>query len=81
MGTLVRQRSVGDVGVFICDGEGYIKLYHEQDPEDLAEFTDSCGSVHAQPVLVSYIPSYPTRPIRPAARFRAVGMFCDGKPF
>ena len=64
---------VGDVGVFIYDGEGFIKLYHEQDPEDPTEFTDSYGNVHAQPVLVSYNPAYPARPIHPDARFQIVG--------
>ena len=33
----------GEVGIFIYDGEGYIKSYEEQEPEDREAFTDSYG--------------------------------------
>lgn len=47
---------VGEVGIFIYDGQGYIKAYSEQEPdESLREvFTDSNHCVHNQPVLNSY---------------------------
>ena len=64
---------VGDVGVFIYDGEGYIKLFYEQEPENPEEFTDSYGEVRAQPVLVSYNPAYPPRIVLPNTRFQVVG--------
>lgn len=46
----------GEVGIFICDGKAYIKVYGEQDPDEeyLDEFTDSYGVVHKQIVLISY---------------------------
>ena len=46
----------GEVGIFLYDGRAYIKIYDEQEPgeEFLEEFTDSYGTVHLQPVLLSY---------------------------
>ena len=66
---------IGRVGVFIYDGDGYLKIYSEQDPvEDQADaFIDSYGNVHSQPVLESYNPAYPPRPINPNLEFRVVG--------
>lgn len=66
---------VGQVGVFVYDGDGYIKVYDEQEPdEDVAEnFTDSSGQVHAQPVLVSYNEAYPPRVVSPFVSFQIVG--------
>ncbi len=65
----------GQVGVFVCDGEGFLKLYAEQTPDgdDAEAFTDSYGVTHAQPVLVSYNPKYPPRAVRPDSQFRIVG--------
>lgn len=48
----------GEVGIFVLDGEGYIKEYSEQEPENIDNYTDSLGVAHAQPVLVSYNPKY-----------------------
>lgn len=48
----------GEVGIFVLDGEGYIKEYSEQEPENIDDYTDSFGVAHAQPVLVSYNPKY-----------------------
>ena len=47
---------VGEVGIFLYDGCGYLKEYREQEPEDSVRdsFTDSDGAVRKQPVLVSY---------------------------
>ena len=69
------QVSVGQVGVFVYDGEGFLKLYAEQEPEAavLEEYTDSYGSTYMQPVLESYNPKYAPRVVRPGARFQVVG--------
>ena len=47
---------VGEVGIFIYDGQGYIKAYSEREPEESLreDFTDSNHCVHNQPVLNSY---------------------------
>lgn len=66
---------VGEVGIFMCDGEGFIKAYGEQEPsEELTEaFTDSYGVTHQQPVLISYNKAYEPRVISPMTRFQTVG--------
>ena len=65
----------GEVGIFVCDGQGYIKVYQEQEPdEDVAEeFTDHYGVIHNQAVLVSLNPKYADRVIPPYADFKIVG--------
>ncbi len=65
----------GEVGVFIYDGEGYIKVYEEKDPDsdNAEEFTDSYGVVHPQAVLRSYNPAYEPKPVKPSALFQIVG--------
>lgn len=65
----------GEVGIFTYDGEGYIKVYDEQMPDEDArwEFTDSSGAVRMQPVLVSYNKNYAPRPVSPHAEFQIVG--------
>lgn len=70
-----KQLQPGQVGIFMYDGDGYIKVYGEQEPDESEEedFTDSYGIVHPQPVLISYNRSYPPRPISPNARFEIVG--------
>lgn len=47
---------VGEVGLFIYNDEGYIKVYSEQEPDkdDIEEFTDAYGYVHPQIYLLSY---------------------------
>lgn len=64
---------VGEVGIFVYDGEGYIKVYGEREPEDAEAFTDSEGVIHMQPVMISYNKSYDPRPISPEAGFAVVG--------
>ena len=46
----------GDVGLFVVDGEGFIKVYDEREPEEeeAENFTDSEGVRHPQVVLVYY---------------------------
>lgn len=65
----------GEVGLMVYDGCGYIKSYSERVPEgEAAEpFTDSSGTVHPQPVLVSYNKAYPPRPVLPHAKFEIIG--------
>lgn len=67
--------NVGEVGVFICDGEGFLKVYGEQEPEeDAAEaYTDSYGSTYAQPVLISYNQKYAPKVILPSSQLQIVG--------
>ena len=66
---------VGQVGVFVYDGAGYLKAYSEQEPDEsvVEEYTDSEGNVYAQPVLLSYNQKYDPRVINPGAAFQVVG--------
>lgn len=72
---LCKNLAVGDVGIFVYDGEGYLKAYDEQEPSpDQAElFTDSSGFVRRQPVMLSYNRRYPPRIISPNLRFQIIG--------
>ena len=65
----------GEVGIFIYDGKAYIKRYEEHPPEEefLAEFTDSYGTVHSQPVLVSYNKKYDDIKVNPYIPFKIFG--------
>lgn len=65
----------GQVGVFVCDGAGYLKVYDEQEPDASVaeEYTDSYGNVRPQPVLVSYNQKYAPKVIRPEAAFQIIG--------
>lgn len=67
--------AIGEVGIFIYDGDGYIKAYDEQEPDEslLDEFTDSDGCVKMQPVLISYNEEYEPRVVSPHAEFKIVG--------
>lgn len=67
--------SVGQVGVFIYDGEGFLKSYGEKEPDESVRdaFTDSYGNLHKQPVLISYNKDYPNRVISPERGFHIVG--------
>ncbi len=67
--------SIGQVGIFIYDGEGYLKAYDEQEPDEeiIDEFTDSYGETRAQPVMVSFNEAYAPRAISPHAEFQIVG--------
>lgn len=66
---------IGEVGIFIYDGDGYMKVYDEQEPdEDIQEdFMDSDGVVHMQPVLHSYNQKYEPRVVSAHAGFQIVG--------
>ena len=62
----------GDVGLFIYDGNGYIKVYSEQetDEDDFGEYEYPC---QVQPVLMSYNEDYEPIPISPHLDFRVAG--------
>ena len=65
----------GEVGIFVYDGDGYIKVYQEQSPDewDREEFTDSYGVVHQQAVLVSYNPKYEPKIVSTHVNFQIIG--------
>ena len=69
------QIGIGQVGVFIYDNEGYLKIYNEQEPDDdvIEEYTDSYGTVHPQPVMQSYNQRYGTKVVKPSVVFQIVG--------
>jgi len=66
---------VGQVGIFVYGGEGYLKRYGEQYPDEgvLEAFTDSYGAVRMQPVMISYNKAYPDKVISPESGFQIVG--------
>ena len=66
---------VGEVGIFVYDGEGYIKVYGTQMPADVDReaYTRSDGTVIPQPVLISYNPAYAPRVVSPDMGFRIAG--------
>lgn len=65
----------GDVGLFMYDGNGYVKVYREQVPtDDVREiYTDDSGAIHMQPVLISYNEKYEPKPVNPELGFCIVG--------
>ena len=65
----------GQVGVFVYDGEGYLKVYDERMPDETEaeEFTDSLGCLHPQPVMVSYNRAYEPRRVSACVDFRVIG--------
>lgn len=72
---LCKQLRPGEVGIFEYDGNGYVKMYDEQYPEEtfLDEYTTSDGQVLPQPVLVSYNEAYAPRPVNPNTSFCIIG--------
>ena len=67
--------NIGEVGIFVYDGEGYIKVYDEQEPdeEQREAFTDSYGTLYMQPVMISYNQKNAPRVISAQAGFQVVG--------
>lgn len=68
-----RQLRPREVGIFVVDGESYIKQYTEQLPEDSEGYTDSAGVLHPQTVLVSYNSAYAPRVITPEMNCTVIG--------
>ena len=66
---------VGEVGIFTYDGEGYIKVYGTQMPEDAdrGAYERSDGTLAPQPVLISYNTNYPPKVVSPDLGFQIVG--------
>ena len=58
----------GEVGLFIVNGDGYIRVYDEQEPNDdeLERFVDSCGILHPRVTLISYNKKYEPIIIEPS---------------
>ena len=67
--------NIGEVGIFIYDGEGCIKVYDEQEPdeEQREAFSDSYSTMYMQPVMISYNQKYAPRVISAQADFQVVG--------
>lgn len=67
--------SPGEVGIFVYDGEGYIKVFGTQVPEesDREAYTRSDGTIAPQPVLVSYNAKYPPRAVSADLGFQIIG--------
>lgn len=65
----------GEVGIFLYDGNGYIKSYDEQEPTEAQRdaYTDSDGNLHMQPVLISFNESYAPIVVSAEAGFQIVG--------
>ena len=62
-------------GIFVYDGDGYLKVYSEQEPDENQRdaFTDSYGCLHMQPVMLSYNQAYAPKAVMPDSRFQIVG--------
>lgn len=65
----------GEVGVFVYDGQGYIKVYEERQPDndELEEYIDSTGVVHNQVALISYNSNYKPCLVTPETSFKICG--------
>lgn len=65
----------GEVGIFVLDGEGFIKLYDEREPDEdtIDAFIGSDGVLHPQPVLISYNENYAPRRVLPDSMFAIAG--------
>lgn len=65
----------GEVGIFVYEGNGYIKLYDEQVPDEkfAEDFTDSYGNTRMQPVMISYNENYDPIVVSPSSLFQIVG--------
>ena len=67
--------SVGEEGIFIFDGCGYIKRLQMRTPDEseAEKYLDSEGTLHPQPVLISYNNNYAPIVIPPESNFKIVG--------
>lgn len=67
--------NVGEVGLFVCDGQGFIKSYAEREPDSSEQenYLDSNGVMHPQPVLISFNQKYLPRVISPFEPFSIIG--------
>lgn len=72
---LTPQLNAGEIGLFVIDGEGFIKTYDEREPDEqeLETYLDSNGVLHPQIVLISQNEKYEPKVIKPQMNFRIVG--------
>lgn len=72
-----------DIGIFIVDGESYIKQYGEIMPEteELNDYVYSTGNVQKKPVLISMNKKYPPMVISRDQRFEIVGKVLNQNGF
>lgn len=64
----------GEAGVMVYDGQGYLKVYTEQEPDEQArDALQSDGVRRMQPVMLSYNQAYPPKAIRPELEFQIIG--------
>lgn len=73
----------GDIGIFIVDGESYIKQYDEILPEEeeVTDYVYSTGNVQKKPVLISMNKKYPPMVISRDQRFEIVGKVLNRNGF
>lgn len=67
--------SPGDLGIFLLDGESYIKKYEEEMPEanELEDYMYSTGNVQKKPVLVSLNNKYAPIHVTQNNKFSIIG--------
>lgn len=67
--------SPGDLGIFLLDGESYIKKYEEEMPEadELEDYMYSSGNVQKKPVLVSLNNKYAPIHVTQNNKFSIIG--------
>lgn len=65
----------GDLGIFLLDGDGYIKKYEEEMPEEaeMEEYLYSSGDVQKKPVLFSLNPKYDPIRVTQNNEFQIIG--------
>lgn len=65
----------GDLGIFLLDGDGYIKKYEEEMPEEaeMEEYLYSSGDVQKKPVLLSLNPKYDPIRVTQNNEFQIIG--------
>ena len=67
--------NTGDIGIFLLDGESYIKKYEEEMPKDdeLEDYMYSSGNVQKKPVLVSLNNKYTPIHVTQNNKFAIIG--------
>ena len=65
----------GDIGIFLLDGESYIKKYEEEMPEsdELEDYLYSSGNVQKKPILVSLNNKYDPIHVTQNNKFSIIG--------
>ena len=65
----------GEAGIFICNGEGYLKVFELCEPseEELDDYVDSYGVLRSKAVLVSYNKQYSPKVVLTSDSFSVIG--------